>query len=45
MKVSIGHGFGAVMNQEGMVYTWGENTDGQLGTADYTSKQTPELLS
>jgi X-linked retinitis pigmentosa GTPase regulator len=31
IDVSIGNHFGAAINNEGMVYTWGHNNAGELG--------------
>lgn len=34
VDVAIGNHFGAAINKEGMVYTWGHNNSGELGQAD-----------
>jgi len=43
--VSMGGGFGAVVDRAGQVWTWGTNTGGELGLGDSDSRATPALLT
>jgi alpha-tubulin suppressor-like RCC1 family protein len=35
----------ACISQEGYLYTWGSNKNGQLGHKDYNSRTSPKLVS
>ena len=39
--VQVGGFFGAVLDENGMVWTWGSNTNGELGVGDYKPRSLP----
>jgi len=43
-EVSVGHSFGALIDIEGNVYTWGTNKTGELGTGDYKNRYNPIVV-
>lgn len=43
-KVSIGTNFGVAIAKNGLLYSWGENNNGQLGTDDLKSRTSPEVI-
>lgn len=43
--ISIGGGFGAVIDRAGQVWTWGTNSGGELGLGDSDSRASPALLT
>lgn len=44
MQVDVGDKFGIVMTEERQLYTWGSNSNGQLGSGDFTERPTPQLM-
>jgi len=44
MQVDLGDKFGIVMTEERQLYTWGSNSNGQLGSGDFTERPTPQLM-
>jgi len=40
-SLSIGSGFGVAVTMQGFLYSWGDNTSGELGDGDYNPKKTP----
>ena len=44
-SVSIGSGFGIALNMQGFLYSWGDNTRGELGDGENSSKKTPQLMN
>jgi X-linked retinitis pigmentosa GTPase regulator len=45
VEVSIGGCFGAALDRDGMVWTWGSNSNGELGTGDYEARAHPHPVS
>ena len=43
-NISIGGLFGVVLDIKGKLYSWGSNTNGELGTGDFESRTTPYLI-
>lgn len=41
VDVSIGSNFGAAVNREGVIYTWGCNDKGQIGSDNLDERGTP----
>lgn len=41
LRVDIGDTFGAVLTEERDMYTWGINSQGQLGSGDFEDRPTP----
>ena len=41
VRISLGGKFGAAVTNKGVIYTWGDNTEGQLGIGDIQSRMTP----
>jgi X-linked retinitis pigmentosa GTPase regulator len=39
--ISLGNQFGAAINSEGLVYTWGRNSNGELGSGFFEERATP----
>lgn len=39
--MSIGGCFGAALDRDGMVWTWGSNANGELGTGDFEASSHP----
>ena len=39
--MSLGGGFGAVVDNNGLVWTWGSNASGELGMGDFEPRITP----
>ena len=39
--MDIGGCFGLALDLEGIVWTWGSNTSGELGTGDFDPRSTP----
>jgi alpha-tubulin suppressor-like RCC1 family protein len=44
IQVSIGESFGIVLTEDKILYTWGQNYNGQLGSGDLVDKPTPQLM-
>jgi len=44
IELSIGHHFGMVLTEERNLYTWGDNSMGQLGSGDFIDRPTPQLM-
>lgn len=44
-SVAIGHEFGVALTHSQVLYSWGDNSQGQLGTGDLVSTGTPKQLS
>jgi alpha-tubulin suppressor-like RCC1 family protein len=45
VQVSIGYGFGVALSNQGYLYSWGMNDFGQLGTGDFKSRTTPQVMT
>jgi X-linked retinitis pigmentosa GTPase regulator len=45
VDVSIGGCFGAAVDREGMVWTWGSNTNGELGLGDFEQRPFPHPVA
>jgi alpha-tubulin suppressor-like RCC1 family protein len=43
-SVGFGTAFGLCTTEDGMVYSWGDNTTGNLGLGDYKERATPTLV-
>ena len=41
MDVDIGGCFGLCLDIEGVIWSWGSNTSGELGTGDYEARTSP----
>lgn len=41
LQASIGQDFGVALCASGTLHSWGENKNGELGTADYLTRTTP----
>lgn len=41
---SIGNNFGAAVNRDGYVYTWGDNEQGEIGQGDFDERGTPQII-
>jgi X-linked retinitis pigmentosa GTPase regulator len=41
VEVSIGGCFGAALDREGMLWTWGSNANGELGLGDFEPRPHP----
>ena len=44
IDVDIGNHIGAAVNRDGQVYSWGHNSNGELGQCDFDERPTPLLL-
>lgn len=44
IDLSVGYGFGCVIDNIGGILTWGSNTQGELGTGDYETKAAPTKI-
>ena len=44
MTVAVGDTFGVVLTEDRNLYTWGINTNGQLGSGDYEDRPTPQPM-
>ena len=44
-EVSVGDGFGCVLDADGNVYSWGYNENGELGIGNYESKKRPSMIT
>jgi alpha-tubulin suppressor-like RCC1 family protein len=44
-QVSIGEEFGVALTEDQKIYTWGENTNGQLGKGDFQSIGSPKQIN
>ena len=44
IQVSVGFSHIVAVNNEHMVYSWGENSHGQLGHGDTKSRGAPEMI-
>ncbi|MGN0242477.1 MAG: leucine-rich repeat domain-containing protein [Lachnospiraceae bacterium] len=42
--IHAGNGYNAVVTKDNELYTWGRNTEGQLGTGDTVDRKAPELI-
>ena len=42
--IALGRYFGCVIDNIGNLYSWGQNSDGQLGLGDYESRNLPTLM-
>lgn len=45
VDVSIGGCFGAALDRDGLVWTWGSNSNGELGLGDYEPRPYPQPVS
>ena len=45
VDVSIGGTFGATIDKEGNVYSWGTNTNGELGSGDFEARPLPKPIT
>ena len=45
VQVSVGDGYGVAVTSDGAAYSWGENHVGQLGTGEYVTKSTPQVMA
>ena len=45
VEIAAGSGHSAAIDDEGVVYTWGDNSNGQLGDGTTTTRLTPTSLS
>ena len=43
-SVEIGGWFGAVLDVDGNLYTWGTNSNGELGLGDFEVREKPVLV-
>jgi alpha-tubulin suppressor-like RCC1 family protein len=43
-QVQIGHQFGIALSDSRILYSWGENTKGQLGTGDFQNLSGPTKM-
>lgn len=43
-QVQIGHQFGIALSESHTLYSWGENTKGQLGTGDFENLSGPTKM-
>ncbi|WP_424359022.1 RCC1 domain-containing protein [Methanocella sp. MCL-LM] len=43
-SASIGHGFAVILKDDGMVWGWGSNSHGELGTSDYSETYYPAII-
>ena len=41
VEVSIGGCFGAALDRHGMIWTWGSNSNGELGLGDFEARNYP----
>ena len=41
VDVSIGGSFGAIVDKEGLLWSWGSNLSGELGLGDYEARPYP----
>lgn len=41
IDISLGSGFGVALSSTGFLYSWGDNTNGELGHGDYVLRNTP----
>jgi len=41
IQVSIGGCFGAALDRDGLVWTWGSNSNGELGLGDFDPRAYP----
>ena len=44
VKVSVGKNHVCVVNAESLVFSWGDNSKGQLGHGDLVSRDEPTLI-
>lgn len=44
IQVSVGFSHIVAVNNEHVVYSWGENSHGQLGHGDTKARSTPEMI-
>ena len=44
MSVSVGNQFGCAINNEGLLYSWGVNFNGELATGDTEERMVPQLV-
>lgn len=44
-QVSVGNRFGAALSEDGLLYSWGVNMQGQLGQGDTEERLTPTIVS
>ena len=44
LQVSVGFSHIVAVNNEHVVYSWGENSHGQLGHGDTKSRAAPEMI-
>jgi len=42
--ISVGGSFGAAVDRDGNIYTWGSNTSGELGMGDFEPRVQPTLV-
>jgi alpha-tubulin suppressor-like RCC1 family protein len=44
-KIAAGNNFSIALKKDGTVWTWGSNSDGQLGTGDNTAANKPGMVN
>lgn len=44
IDVSVGNNFGAAVNRDGYIYTWGINNNGEIGQGDLDERGTPQVI-
>ena len=44
MEISVGGSFGAAVDKEGTVYSWGSNASGELGVGDFEPRTLPHPI-
>ena len=45
VDMSIGGCFGAALDRDGLVWTWGSNSNGELGLGDFDPRPYPQPVS
>jgi alpha-tubulin suppressor-like RCC1 family protein len=46
VSTKLGKGFGIAVASKGQSYSWGQNTNGELGTGDFENQEeTPSLIA
>lgn len=45
VDMSIGGCFGAALDRDGLVWTWGSNSNGELGLGDFEPRPYPQPVS
>ena len=45
IDISIGGSFGTALDRDGLIWSWGSNSNGELGIGDYEAKPYPYPVS